>query len=176
MRFAYADPPYFGCGASHYGSLHPAAADWDDRQAHLDLIARLVNDYPDGWVLSLNPRDLSWQLPACPDDVRVGAWCKTYHQIRPSAVQYAWEPVIFRGGRVIKGRNPLVRDWFVGNADRGNALRKHVPGSKPQAFNRWVLDLLGHQDGDVLDDLFPGAGGMAQTLAAPPLNFTKETA
>lgn len=171
MRFAYADPPYHGMGQAMYGPLHENAADWDDRGTHLDLIARLCEDYPDGWVLSLNPRDLVWQLPACPADVRVGVWCKTYHQIRPVAVQYGWEPVIFRGGRVIKGRNPLVRDWLVANADRGNAVSHHVPGSKPQAFNRWVLDILGYQDGDTLEDLFPGSGSMAKTLASPPLNF-----
>lgn len=63
MRFAYADPPYFGCGASHYGEHHPDAADWDDKSTHLSLIARLCGEYPDGWALSLNPRDLQWQLP-----------------------------------------------------------------------------------------------------------------
>lgn len=171
MRFAYADPPYFGCGASRYGDLHPEAATWDDRQTHLDLIGRLCDEYPDGWALSLNPRDLVWQLPACPDDVRVAAWCKTYHQIRPVSVQYGWEPVIFRGGRSVKGRNPLVRDWVVANADRGNSARRHVPGSKPQAFNRWVLDILGYEEGDTLTDLFPGSGSMTMTLAAPPLPF-----
>lgn len=98
MRFAYADPPYFGCGASHYGEHHPNAADWDERQTHLDLITRLTDEYPDGWALSLNPRDLAWQLPVCPDDVRVAAWCKTWHQIRPTTTQFAWEPVVFRGG------------------------------------------------------------------------------
>ena len=176
MRFAYADPPYFGCGKSHYAEHHPDAAIWDDRQTHLDLIGRLVSEYPDGWALSCNPRDLGWLLPACPDVVRVAAWCKTYHQIRPSAVQHAWEPVIWRGGRNIKGRNPLVRDWLIGNADRGNVPKNHVPGSKPQTFNRWVLDLLGYQDGDTLDDLFPGTAGMGATLAAQPLDFGGEVA
>lgn len=135
MRFAYADPPYFGCGASHYGEHHAEAAAWDDRQTHLDLIAHLTDNYLDGWVLSCNPRDLAWLLPACPDDARVAAWCKTWHQIRPTTVQFAW----------------------------------------PAAFNQWVLDLLNYQDGDTLDDLFPGTGGMAATLAAPPLTF-EETA
>lgn len=161
MRFAYADPPYFGCGASHYGEHHPEAARWDDPQTHLDLIARLMDEYPDGWALSCNPRDLRWQLPACPDDVRVAAWCKTWHQIRPTTVQYAWEPVIWRGGRKDPKRSPMTRDWLACAATRQRGLK----GAKPGTFNRWVADLLCYRDGDTLDDLFPGTGGMSDALA-----------
>lgn len=157
MRFAYADPPYLGCGKALYGAHHPEAATWDNPQAHVDLVARLMDEYPDGWVLSCNPRDLRMYLNAVPDDVRVGAWCKTWHQIRPTTTQFAWEPVLFRGGRKDNKRSPMVRDWLQANATRQRGL----PGAKPDAFNRWVMDLLNYQEGDVLDDLFPGTGGMA---------------
>lgn len=168
MRFAYADPPYFGCGKSHYGEHHPEAAVWDKKQTHLDLIARLTDEYPDGWALSLNPAHLAWQLPACPDDVRVAAWCKTWHQIRPTTTQYAWEPVLFRGGRKDPRRSPMVRDWLACAVTRQTGLR----GAKPQQFNQWVLDLLAFDpDLDTLDDLFPGTSGMGTTLATPPLTF-----
>lgn len=160
MRFAYADPPYLGCGASHYGKHHPDAAVWDDKATHLALVDRLVREYPDGWVLSCNPSDLSWLLPACPDDVRVGAWTKTWHQIRPTTTQYAWEPVIWRGGRKDGKRSPMVRDWLACIPTQGMGLK----GAKPEAFNRWVLDLLCWRPGDILDDLFPGTGGMARTV------------
>jgi len=166
MKFAYADPPYFGCGASHYGEHHPEAAAWDDRQTHLNLIARLCDDYPDGWVLSLNPRDLSWQLPACPDDARVAAWCKTWHQIRPTTVQFAWEPVIFRGGRKDPKRSPMIRDWLSCAVTRQRGLK----GAKPEQFNQWVLDLLAFDpEQDTVDDLFPGTGGLA--LAGQTLRY-----
>jgi len=167
MRFAYADPPYLGCGKSHYGEHHPDAAIWDDRQTHLDLIGRLVSEYPDGWALSCNPRDLGWLLPACPDDVRVAAWCKTWHQIRPTTTQFAWEPVIWRTERKDPKRSPMIRDWMACAVTRQTGLR----GAKPQTFNRWVIDLLGYRDGDTLVDLFPGTSGMAATLAAGVLNF-----
>ena len=167
MRFAYADPPYFGCGASHYGEHHPDAAAWDDQQTHLDLVTRLSDEFPDGWVLSCNPRDLRWLFPACPDDARVGTWVKTWHQIRPTTVQFAWEPVIWRGGRKDPKRSPMTRDWLSCAVTRQRGLK----GAKPDAFNRWVLDLLCYRDGDDLVDLFPGAGGFATTLAAPPLEF-----
>lgn len=165
MRFAYADPPYFGCGKSHYGEHHPDAAAWDEKTTHLALVATLTRDYPDGWALSCNPRDLAWLLPACPDGVRVAAWCKTWHQIRPTTVQFAWEPVLWRGGRQDSKRSPMVRDWLTCPVARGTGLR----GAKPPAFNRWVLDLLNVTDADTLDDLFPGTGGMAAALNTPTL-------
>lgn len=173
MRFAYADPPYFGKAAIHYGAHHDAAADWDDRQTHLDLIARLCAEYPDGWALSLNSTHLSWQLPAAcagAADVRVAAWVKTFHQIRPMTVQYSWEPVIFRGGRKDSRRSPMVRDWFASHPTMGRGL----PGAKPEAFNQWVLDLLNFRDGDTIDDIFPGTGGMAEALARRPLDFAAD--
>lgn len=168
MKFAYADPPYLGCGQSHYGEHHPDAADWDDPATHLALAARLVAEYPDGWALSCNPRDLGLYLPALPDDVRVGAWCKTWHQIRPTTTQYAWEPVIFHGGRKDNKRSPMVRDWLSCAVTRQRGLK----GAKPPRFNQWVLDLLAFRpDEDTIDDLFPGTGGMGQTLNQPPFAF-----
>lgn len=160
MKFAYADPPYFGCGKSLYGKHHPEAAIWDDKQTHIDLANKLLEEYPDGWVLSLNPRDLKMYLNAPPDDVRVGSWVKTFHQIRPTTTQYAWEPVVFYGGRKDNKRNPMIRDWIQANATRQRGL----PGAKPDLFNRWVLDLLNYQDGDVVDDLFPGTGGLSRSI------------
>ena len=151
MVFAYADPHYKGCGHL-YASFHERALDWDDEATHLALLQRLQDDYPDGWVLSCNPRDLRWLLPSTPDDVRVGAWCKPWHQIRPTTVQFAWESVLWRGGRKDSKRAPMIRDWVTASATRQRGL----PGAKPPAFNRWVLDLLNVQEGGRLDDLFPG--------------------
>lgn len=161
MRFAWADPPYFGMGAKLYGELHPEAADWDDKETHFALIEKLTSEYPDGWALACNPRDLRWLLPACPDTARVAAWTKTYHQIRPTSVQYAWEPVIWHGGRSLPKRSPMVRDWLSCAVTR----MRGTPGAKPDIYNRWIADLLGYQDGDTIDDLFPGSGGMGTQLA-----------
>ena len=161
MKFAYADPPYYGMGKKLYGAHHPEAADWDEPGKHLALVAQLSADFPDGWALSCNSRDLRWLLPACPEDTRVSAWVKNWHRVRPTSVQFAWEPVIWRGGRPLPKRNPFVRDWHLAGATMGRGL----PGAKPESFNRWVVDLLGYQDGDELHDLFPGTGGMAACIA-----------
>ena len=155
MKFGYADPPYFGNGKSKYG--YP---EWDTKERHIELIKYLIESFPDGWVLCCNPKDLVWLLPHCPEGTRVCAWCKTFHQIRPTTVQYAWEPVIFYGGRKENGRKPMIRDWMA--CARTN--RKGLQGAKPILFNEWVLRLLNFKKGDKLIDLFPGTGGMGEVV------------
>lgn len=156
MKFAYADPPYFKMGKKLYGKHHAEAAVWDGKQAHIDLVNRLVAEYPDGWALSCNPADLKWLLPHTPDRTRVCAWVKTFHPIRPIAVQYAWEPVLVFGGRAENKGSPMVRDWYRGKPTRLTGL----PGAKSNDFNDWILDLLNFKDGDTLDDIYPGTKGM----------------
>jgi len=154
MKIAYADPPYFGCGKRLYGDLHEDASECDTREFHFELVQRLVTEFPDGWALSCNPSDLAFMLPIMPDDVRVSPWCKTWHRIRPNvSVQYAWEPLIWRGGRAIKRRNPMVRDWLACPV----TLQRTVKGAKPDAFCMWMFRLLGLQPDDEFHDLFPGS-------------------
>ena len=162
MRFAYADPPYRGCARRLYAKHHPEAAAWDDLDQHLELIQTLIDGFPDGWAVSCLARDLRHYLPACPDDVRVAAWTKPFGSgYKPGQrIIRGWEPVIFRTTRT---REPgeRVRDTLTENATRLRGL----PGAKPPAFNRWVLDLLGWEPGDELVDLFPGTNGMAAATA-----------
>jgi len=75
-------------------------------------------------------------------------------------VQFAYEPVLFMGGRKDNKRQPMVRDWLTSSI----AMKKGLVGAKPDVFNNWVLDLLNFQDGDTLDDLFPGSGGMGEVI------------
>jgi len=123
----------------------------------MSLIARLVDEYPDGWALSCLPRDLTHYLPACPADTLVAAWVKPFGSgYKPGQrIIRAWEPVIYR---TVRTREPgeRVRDTLIENATQGRGL----PGVKPDRFNKWVIDLLGWEPGDQMDDLFPGSGGM----------------
>jgi hypothetical protein len=100
MRFAYADPPYFGKCGKFYGHNHPDGRCWDDLLTHKLLIGRLAGEYPDGWALSCSSPDLRELLPLCPPDIRVAAWVKPFcafkKGVRPA---YAWEPLLFTGGR-----------------------------------------------------------------------------
>jgi hypothetical protein len=160
MKFAYADPPYYKQGARLYGE-HPEAHTFDSQDTHLQLIDRLHEAYPDGWALSCNPADLSWLLSHSPN-LRVCVWAKTFHQIRPlCSVQYAWEPVLVHGGRQIRNRKPMVRDWLA----CARSMRKGLVGAKPAEFNVWILDLLGYDPTqDTIDDLFPGTHGLKKVL------------
>lgn len=160
MTFAYADPPYYNQGKRKYSEYHPEADKWDDKEAHKELINKLTQEYPDGWALSCNPADLVWLLPICPDNVRVCAWVKTFHQIFPTTIQHAWEPVLVCGGRKDNKRKPMVKDWLM--CARTN--RMGLPGAKPHAFNKWILDLLNFRKGDALIDLFPGTNGMQKAI------------
>jgi len=167
MKFAYADPVYLGCGRLY--PEHPNSRDWDDPETHRLLIERLCREYPDGWALSCHTPSLKVLLPMCPDDVRIGAWVKPFHAykkgVRPA---YAWEPLLFRGGRNSKhpppekgGEATTPKDFLAANI----TLRKGLTGAKPKDFCRWVLDILGWKHGDRIDDLFPGTGVFGRVVA-----------
>jgi hypothetical protein len=162
MKFAYADPPYLGQGRKHYGRLHPDAADCDGLDFHRALIGRLTAGF-DAWAYSLASTTLRDILPLCPDDVRVGAWCKSFCSFKPNVnPAYAWEPVIFRGGRGRGRWEDKVRDWVVAPI----SLMTGCPGAKPAAFCYWAFDLIGARPDDEFYDLFPGSGAVSRAWEA----------
>jgi hypothetical protein len=155
MRCAYADPPYLGCAGRLYGD-HPDAAVYDTVEGHAALIARLSDEYPDGWALSLHVPSLPVLLPFCPDDCRILAWVKPWCSWKPGVtVAYAWEPVIVRGGRRRPRSDLTVRDWLA----EPSSNRK-FPGAKPEAFSWWLFEVLGMTPDDELADLVPGSGAV----------------
>lgn len=163
LRFAYADPPYLGQGKKHYAPHHENASDCDALEWHAALIKRLCAEYPDGWALSLNTPSLRELLPLCPLDVRVGAWCKSFCSFKPNVnPAYAWEPVIWRGGRKRQRWDYKVRDYAVIPI----TLKQGFPGAKPAKFMRWVLELLNAEKTDTIDDLFPGSGACTRAVEA----------
>lgn len=154
MKFAYADPPYVGQAEKHY-SHDPRCAEVD----HRELISQLCSDYPDGWALSLSSPSLQQILAYCPSDVRVAAWVKPFCAFKVNVnPAYAWEPVIFRGGRKRTRKQDTTRDWLAESI----TLKKGLCGAKPKAFCYWIFDLLNIEPGDTLDDLFPGTGIVGQ--------------
>ena len=161
MKFAYADPPYLGLG-KFYADRHPEAMTWDDPETHRTLIQRLCDEYPDGWVMSLHGPALRTILPMCPDKARVGAWVKPFCSFKKHVnPAYAWEPVIFLGGRRRDLSQPTTRDWVAESI----TLQRGLVGAKPRGFCRWVFDLLGAERGDVLDDIFPGTNAVGAAWA-----------
>jgi hypothetical protein len=157
VRFGYADPPYFGCAVRLYGD-HPDAAIYDTVEGHAQLFARLESEFPDGWAYSLTSTTLGVLLPNAPADVRVAAWVKPFAVFKPNVnPAYAWEPVLFRGGRKRTRDQDTIRDWVAAPI----TLRRGLAGAKPEAFCFWLFDLLGMDESDELVDLFPGTGAVS---------------
>ena len=154
-KFAYAYPPYLGCGKKLYGD-----ATYDAPEAHRALIEKLCDEYPDGWAMSLSTPSMRVILPMCPDDVRVAAWVKPFAAFKVGVNPgYCWEPVIFRGGRTKRSRTEdTIRDYH----SEPITLRRGLPGVKPPGFVKWVVDLLGAdvRKGDTIHDIFHGSGAM----------------
>lgn len=169
MKFAIADPPYLGSSKRLYGDLHPEASAYDEVEAHRTLINRLCADYEDGWALCLHSPSLKVILNLCPDDIRVSAWVKPFAAFKPNVnPAYAWEPVIWRGGRKRSREQDTTRDWLAENI----TMQRGFPGAKPRAFGIWIMDLLNVQPGDIVDDIFPGSGAVQaaidERLRVPP--------
>jgi hypothetical protein len=179
VRVAIADPPYLGC-CSLYGHHHPLGDRpfdgqcWNEEASHQRLIAWLTASYPDGWLLCLSSPSLFTMLRFCHEaganDVRTGAWVKPFHAykrgVRPA---YAWEPVIFRGGRnkhhlapAKGGAATTPKDFVAANI----TLQKGLTGVKPEAVCFWYFDLLNLQTGDEMTDVFAGSGAIANAWEA----------
>lgn len=173
MRFAYADPPYLGCGKL-YAAHHPEALIWDDPEQHRLLIERLSDEWPDGWALSMGSNNLHTLLPMCPPDVRVMSWVKPFAAFKRNVrIAYTWEPVIVRGGRQSsKDGAPVGRDHLSVPI----TMKRGLTGAKPEPFCRWVMDVLGWKQGDTLDDLFPGTHVFDRVLAsaAQEIDYTQD--
>ncbi len=161
MRFAYADPPYFGYAVQFYGDMHLDAAVYDTLEGHQALIDRLMSTY-DGWAMSLTSGNLKDILPLCPKECRVMAWVKPFASFKPGVgVAYAWEPVIVWGGRKRLKTQRTVRDWCAVNI----ALKKGFTGAKPHAFIFWLLDVLNAEPEDEITDLFEGSGSVTEAIS-----------
>jgi len=154
VKFAYADPPYIGQAKRHYNCVEVD---------HQQLLWRLQRDYSDGWVLSLNSTTLQYILTLCPVAVRIGAWVKPFAAFKKHVnPAYTWEPVIFYGGRNHStGKGILTtKDHVIESI----TLKKGLVGAKPLRFCLWILDLLGFEEGDSLDDLYPGTNIMSKAI------------
>lgn len=160
MRFAYADPPYYGYAEKFYGHLHPQAHVYDTLAAHMVLIDRMCREFSDGWALHMTSGNLRDILPLCPPEARVCAWVKGFSSFKPGVrLQHAWEPVVIMGGRK-RERLHCVRDWFQERI----TLERGFQGAKPERVVVWVLEMLAAEPEDEIVDLFPGSGAVTQAI------------
>ena len=183
MRLAIADPPYLGRAALWYGGkgrakqgtagracgrgdlaveFHPDAHEWDNPTKHHELLASLEDHY-DGWAVAASAKTLHRIAPAIPDRARVAVWQITNAIPDGSRVRSTWEPVIVRvpDGRRAYGTGHVIPDVLTAPHPKTDFV-----DAKPDAWTRWVLDMLGYQPGDdEVVDLFPGSGAVARAAA-----------
>lgn len=149
MKIAYADPPY--PGMAHFYKCPEVD--------HAALIRDLCEQFPDGWALSTASTTLRQVIALCPDDVRVAAWVKPWASFKPGVnPAYAWEPVLFRGGRKRSKEDATIRDWCSCNI----TMQRGLTGAKPEGFCVWLFELMGMARGDELVDLFVGSGAVTR--------------
>lgn len=157
MRIGYADPPYPGLSAKHYGEHADFAGEVD----HSALLKRLDGEY-DGWCLHTSSVALAAVLGYAADlaivGYRVMAWVKPFCAFKRNvSVAYAWEPVIIKPVRKpVVNHRVVMRDWV----SESMTMKKGLTGAKPEAVCQWAFEMLGADPTDVLDDLFPGTGAV----------------
>ena len=177
VKLAIADPPYLGRAVRYYGAggcgygygknqadNHPEAYLWDDPETHKDLARKLLNEY-DGFAIALTVHSLSTYLEVIETDsrngIRIGAWIKPKSVPSGSRIKTSWEPVIFKIPKARKGYDggKRVNDHLICNPPTINFI-----GAKPIEWTNWVLDVMGYQEGDQVDDLFVGSGMVTKAI------------
>ena len=165
MKLAYSDPPYPGQAKRHY--KNDPSGILAEEVDHKELIERLLREY-DGWALSTNEPGIEFIKDLFPkrffkkNGIRIAPWVKPFCSWKPThRVQYCWEAVIYKPVRE-KGHRGVAstRDYVVANI----TMRKGTHGAKPDAFCNWILNLIGYQPEDTLDDLYPGTGAMGEAV------------
>lgn len=99
-----------------------------------------------------------------PREWRLFAACKNFVQMRPTAMQYAYDPVVVwwtPGARPYSGRDVVGRDYFVANTSpssrTGVANGAPHPCPRPLDQVRHIVNLWARPGGIVLDP-FAGSG------------------
>jgi hypothetical protein len=177
VRLCIADPPYLGRAVRWYGENgcgdgygkgqadnHPEAYLWDKPETHRQLVKDLEKDY-DGWAIAMSVHSLSTYLSEIETDSRNGIRVCVWHKLSsfPSGnrITNHWEPVLIKVPASRKGWSSGERMSDVMSC---TPARRGFVGSKPNEWTRWVLDLMGFQEGDEVTDLFYGSGNVSAEI------------
>ena len=146
--------------------IHPEAYLWDEPATHKNLINKLMNEY-DGFAIALTVHSLSTYMEEIATNsrngIRVMAWVKPSAVPSGNRIQNIWEPVIVK--------MPQSRKNYKSGKSCKDVLIAHPPrngfvGAKPNEWTSWVMDAMGVQDGDIVEDLFIGSGKVSEVIAA----------
>jgi site-specific DNA-methyltransferase (adenine-specific) len=150
-------------------------ASWSDKpEDYPEMVRWLVDESHravDGWCFAFQAmlnvgRFHEW----FPLGFRIFAACKNFAQMRPTDVQFSWDPVVFwhtsePGKRHRSDAGVVTRDWHVG--DVAGALTRPVghPCPRPLDTMRHIV-LIGSREKQTVLDPFMGSG---TTLVAAKL-------
>jgi len=142
---------------------HKDAHLWDNPETHKQMVLQLCQDY-DGWAIAMLPTNLRHYLHWVPERTRICVWHDPRVMPTGSHPRRRWEPVLVyvpAGRRRVVDVETPVPDVLTCPHPSGS-----FAGSKPPAWTRWVLDMLGYDpEQDTVDDLFKGSGAVAQEVA-----------
>lgn len=148
------DPPYgIGWGRSSWP---------DDPKTYPEMIRWLVaeGNRLEGWCFVFQSmvnvgRFHEW----FPDGWRIFAACKNFAQIRPTAVWYSWDPVVFWNSGPNSGPNSGIpnRDFHVGNVAGVFREKAEHPCPRPVDTMRHIVQLASPIGGLCIDP-FCGVG------------------
>ena len=176
-KFAIADPPYYGrakrwygvggCGAGHgkrQADQHPEAHIWDKPEAHLNMLKDLQLHY-DGFAIATSVMGLNVYLKEIDltqgSGYRICIWHKPISAPSGSRIRNVYEPVIIYIPSDRRGYKSYVR---MDDLKTINIKKNGFVGSKPKEWVWWVLDLMGADKEDQIDDLFFGSGAVTQAI------------
>jgi len=157
------DPP-FGIGFKYENRYQ------DDPELYLALLKWTIAEstriaMPGGlcFVFVAQPQ-LRDVLPLFPEDARIFAACKNFVQMRPTSVQYAYDPVIFWQMPGDSLKEDKGRDWHIGNTantnGRGLSDAKGHGCPRPLDTIIYMVENFCPEDGVVVD-FFMGSGTTA---------------
>jgi hypothetical protein len=178
MKFAIADPPYLGRAKRWYGKTglgvgygigkadqHPEAEIWDLAETHENLVKHLDANY-DGFAIALTHHSLNVYLKhlaiGTASLYRVMAWIKPVSAPSANRIRSAWEPVIIKTPEKRKGyttKYARISDYLIQSPPKNG-----FKGEKPEQWTYWVLNAMGYDLDDEIDDLFLGSGAVTKAI------------
>ena len=113
IRACYADPVY-PARARYYSvpgtpEFHPDSMRWDDPAAHIELMARLEAEFPDGWAMSTSSDAVRALWPASPPGTQLAMWGRGGPRLNLRVVP-GWEAVLYRVDVVKVPGRPAAMD------------------------------------------------------------------
>jgi len=163
------DPPY-GIGFSKYESHKDDVDEYEEMMREVIRMATDLGPHTQAYWQGMTNAD-KWHK-WFPNGFRIFAACKGFVQIRPVAVQYSWDPVIFWTNRKAKASATSPKDWSIQLLAPFGANRPRVdhPCPRPLEQCQYVVCAMS-ADNEIVADPFMGSGTTGVACATSGRKF-----